>query len=177
VIGWIGSPSTQNYVVNIAQALISQCQKHNVRLLLVGASADIANEFPGVDVEVVPWSESSEADLIARMDIGIMPLPDGLWENGKCGYKLIQYMACAIPVIASPVGVNVDIVGANQCGLLAANGAEWKVALDKLLESRAQRLELGRAGRQAVESWYSLSVQAPILANIFIQSVTVLESA
>jgi glycosyltransferase involved in cell wall biosynthesis len=177
VIGWIGSPSTQNYVVNIAQALISQCQKHNVRLLLVGASADIANEFPGVDVEVVPWSESSEADLIARMDIGIMPLPDGPWEKGKCGYKLIQYMACGIPVIASPVGVNVDIVGTNRCGMLAARAAEWDAALDKLLESPAQRLELGRAGRKAVENWYSLAVQAPILAGIFAQSMAVPESA
>ncbi|MEX1214263.1 glycosyltransferase family 4 protein [Saccharospirillum sp.] len=177
VIGWIGSPSTQGYVVDIARALTSQCQKHNARLRLVGASANIANEFPGVDVEVVPWSEASEAELIAGMDIGIMPLPDGPWEKGKCGYKLIQYMACAIPVIASPVGVNVDIVGANQCGLLAANAAEWEVALDKLLESTVQRQELGRAGRQAVESWYSLSVQAPILANIFMQSVIEPESA
>lgn len=177
VIGWIGSPSTQRYVCDIQQALTSLCQKHNARLLLVGASADIATEFPGLDVEVVPWSEASEAELIAQMDIGIMPLPDGLWEKGKCGYKLIQYMACGIPVIASPVGVNVDIVGASQCGLLAANAAEWEAALAKLLESPAQRLQLGRAGRQAVENWYSLSVQAPVLASIFTQSMTVPESA
>jgi glycosyltransferase involved in cell wall biosynthesis len=177
VMGWIGSPSTQRYVVDIAQTLTSLCQKHDARLLLVGASANIATEFPGLDVEVVPWSEASEAELIAQMDIGIMPLPDGPWEKGKCGYKLIQYMACGIPVIASPVGVNVDIVGASQCGLLAANAAEWEAALAKLLESPAQRLQLGRAGRQAVENWYSLSVQAPVLASIFTQSMTVPESA
>ena len=176
VIGWIGSPSTQRYVVDIARALTSLCQKHKARLLLVGVSGDIASEFPGLDVEVVSWSEASEADLIAQMDIGIMPLPDGPWEKGKCGYKLIQYMACGIPVIASPVGVNVDIVGASQCGLLAANVAEWEVALDKLLESPKQRLQLGRAGRQAVENQYSLAIQAPVLARILTQSVTVPES-
>ncbi len=177
VIGWIGSPYTQSYVADIAWALTSLCQKHNARLMLVGASADIATKFPGLDVEVVPWSEASEAEVIAGMDIGIMPLPDGPWERGKCGYKLIQYMACGIPVIASPVGVNVDIVGASQCGLLAANLAEWEVALDKLLESPKQRLQLGRAGRQAVENQYSLAVQAPVLARILTQSMTVPEPA
>jgi glycosyltransferase involved in cell wall biosynthesis len=80
-------------------------------------------------------------------------------------------------VIASPVGVNVDIVGASQCGLLAANVAEWEVALAKLLESPKQRLQLGRAGRQAVGNQYSLAVQAPVLAGIFTQSMTVPESA
>ncbi|MEQ6917340.1 glycosyltransferase family 4 protein [Halomonas aquatica] len=176
VIGWIGSPSTQRYVVDIAWAFSSLCQKHNARLLLVGASANITSEFPGLDVEVVSWSEESEAELIAQMDIGIMPLPDGSWEKGKCGYKLIQYMACGVPVIASPVGVNVDIVAASQCGLLAANVAEWEVALDKLLESPKQRLQLGRAGRLAVENQYSLAVQAPVLARILAQSMTVSES-
>ncbi len=170
VIGWIGSPSTQRYVTDIAQVLTSQCEKHNARLLLVGASVDIAPEFTGLDVEVAPWSEASEAELIAQMDIGIMPLPDGPWEKGKCGYKLIQYMACGIPVIASPVGVNVDIVRTIQCGLLAANTAEWKAALVQLLESSALRYQLGRAGRQAVENRYSLQVQAPVLARIFTQS-------
>jgi len=173
VIGWIGSPSTQCYVADIAQALTSLCQTHNARLLLVGASVDIATEFPGIDVEVVPWSETSEAELIAQMDIGIMPLPDGPWEKGKCGYKLIQYMACGIPVIASPVGVNVDIVGTSQCGLLAANVAEWEAALTQLLESPGLRQQLGKAGRQAVEDKYSLQVQAPVLAGIFTQSMIV----
>jgi glycosyltransferase involved in cell wall biosynthesis len=177
VIGWIGSPSTQNYVVDIALTLTSLCKTHSARLLFIGASADIASKFPGIDVEVVPWSEGSEAELIAQMDIGIMPLPDSPWEKGKCGYKLIQYMACGIPVIASPVGVNADIVGTSQCGLLAANAAEWEAALAQLLESTALRHQLGRAGRNAVENRYSLQVQAPVLARIFTQSITVAESA
>jgi glycosyltransferase involved in cell wall biosynthesis len=176
VIGWIGSPSTQRYVTDIAQTLTSLCQKYDARLLLIGASADIVSKFPGLNVEVEPWSEASEVELIARMDIGIMPLPDGPWEKGKCGYKLIQYMACGIPVIASPVGVNVEIVGTFHCGLLADNLAEWEATLTQLLESKALRHQLGRAGRQAVEDRYSLQVQAPILAGIFTQSMTVLGS-
>ncbi|MDF1583973.1 MAG: glycosyltransferase family 4 protein [Methyloprofundus sp.] len=177
VIGWIGSPSTQNYVADIAQVLTMLCQKYDARLLLVGASVDIATEFPNINVKVAHWCEDSEAELIAQMDIGIMPLPNGPWEKGKCGYKLIQYMACGIPVVASPVGVNVDIVGESQCGLLADNIAEWEDALAQLLESSVLRLQLGRAGRKAVENKYSLQVQAPILADIFTQSMTIVESA
>jgi len=171
VIGWIGSPSTQNYVVDIAQALTSLCQTYQARLLLIGASVDVATKFPGLDLEVVPWSETTEAELIAQLDIGIMPLPDGPWEKGKCGYKLIQYMACAVPVIASPVGVNVEIVQASRCGLLASNVAEWEAALAQLLQSPAQRHQLGIAGRQTVETTYSLQVQAPVLASIFKESI------
>lgn len=167
VIGWIGSPSTQKFVLGIRDALIKVCQVHNARLMLVGAAPQIVGEFPGLQVEVVPWSEESEAELISLMDIGIMPLPDGPWEKGKCGYKLIQYMACAVPVIASPVGVNVDIVTSSYSGLLAGSLVEWENALSHLLASPKQRRVMGMAGRKAVENNYSLRVQAPILIRIF----------
>lgn len=76
-------------------------------------------------------------------------------------------MACAVPVIASPVGVNIDIVNDSQCGLLAEDSAQWESALLQLLESPDQRSLLGNAGRKAVENRYSLQVQAPILHQIF----------
>ncbi|MDY7219411.1 glycosyltransferase family 4 protein [Denitrificimonas sp. JX-1] len=167
VIGWIGSPSTQKYVVGIYDALLEVCHKYNARLMLVGASADIALELEGLDVQVLPWSEASESELIRKMDIGIMPLPDGPWEKGKCGYKLIQYMACAVPVIGSSVGVNVDIIEGSKCGLLADTSDEWIIALEVLLSSHKERKKLGNAGREAVETKYSLQVQAPILAHTF----------
>ena len=171
VVGWIGSPITQKFVVDIAETLTEMCQIHNARLVLIGATADIAMKFSGLDAEIIPWSEQREADMIAQLDIGIMPLLDGLWERGKCGYKLIQYMACGVPVIASPVGVNVDIVCRSQCGLLAGTVAEWKVALSQLLESPAQRDQMGRSGVQAVQNKYSLQVQAPFLSRIFNETI------
>lgn len=171
VIGWIGSPSTQKFVLGIREALTKACQVHNARLMLVGASPQIVTEFPGVQVDVVAWSEGSEAEQIRQMDIGIMPLPDGPWEKGKCGYKLIQYMACAVPVIASPVGVNVRIVSGSHSGLLADSLAEWERTLLQLLKSPEQRSALGVAGRKAVEETYSLQVQAPILLQIFNEAI------
>lgn len=165
-IGWIGSPSTEKYVVGIREALVSASQQYCFRLVLMGASSEVVNELPGLDVEVLPWSEDHENDFIQSLDIGIMPLIDGPWEKGKCGYKLIQYMACGVPVIATPVGVNVKIVFDNKCGLLAADLQGWKTSLGQLLSDPIGRQTYGAAGRYAVENEYSLGVQAPRIASI-----------
>lgn len=166
VIGWIGSPSTQKYIIDIKKALSTVCERHSARLLLVGATQDIIKQLPDIQVDVVPWSEENEAQLIQQMDIGIMPLSDGPWEKGKCGYKLIQYMACGVPVVASPVGVNSNIIDDNKCGYLAENEEKWVNSLDALLSSTEHRTTFGKAGRNAVEETYSLQVQVPILAHI-----------
>lgn len=166
IIGWIGSPSTQKYVVDIREALASACRDFNARVLLVGATCDIVSELPGVNTTVLPWSEATEAELINQMSIGIMPLEDGPWERGKCGYKLIQYMASGVPVIASPVGVNVDIVIDNKCGYLAGDSSEWRSAFSTLLESPGLRKALGEAGKEAVMKIYSLQVQGHILKDV-----------
>ena len=112
------------------------------------------------------WSEDSENAFIQGLDVGIMPLVDGPWEKGKCGYKLIQYMACAVPVVATPVGVNVKIVSDNKCGLLAADLQEWEAALNSLLSDAQSRSVFGTAGREAVNNEYCLAVQAPRLRHI-----------
>lgn len=166
VIGWIGSPSTQRYVLEIKSVLEELHRQYGARLVLVGARPELVSQFSELPVEVLPWSEESEAQAIAGFDIGIMPLPDGPWERGKCGYKLIQYMASGRPVVASTVGVNVEIVEGWQCGRLADGQAQWHQALGTLLAAPGERRALGVKGRQAVEQHYSLQVQAPRLAEI-----------
>jgi len=170
VIGWIGSPSTQKYVLEIKQALICACKRYDATLRLVGATTDMAEAFKDIRVEILPWAEDTEAALIRQMDVGIMPLPDGPWEKGKCGYKLIQYMACAVPVIASPVGVNIVLVDANGSGLLAHSEDEWKASLIALLDSSMLRAKKGLAGRDAVEKIFSLQRQAPELVRVLKES-------
>jgi len=166
VIGWIGSPSTQRYVVDIQDALRAVCDKTGARLMLVGATDAVVDQLSGIPVEILPWSEESEAENIAQMDVGIMPLVDGPWEKGKCGYKLIQYMASGVPVVASPVSVNVEIVDGYGCGRLAESTNEWAESLLELLSDADVRKAFGLAGREAVEKRYSLQNQAPILADI-----------
>jgi glycosyltransferase involved in cell wall biosynthesis len=122
-----------------------------------------------VPVESHPWSEDSEGPVLATIHIGIMPLPDEPWERGKCGYKLIQYMACGRPVVASPVGVNQDIVTADT-GLLAADQGAWLAALRRLAADPALRQAMGAAGRRKVESDYSLQATAPRLVQLLLEA-------
>lgn len=166
-VGWIGSPTTQKYVENLLPAFQALAQQQSFRLLLVGATADIAARLPGIDVEVQPWSEDTEAALIREMDIGIMPLEDGPWEKGKCGYKLIQYMASGVPVVASPVGVNPSIVEGAGCGMLASGLDQWKAAFNRLIDNKSLREQLGASGRTAVKDRYSIDSQIAILESCF----------
>lgn len=166
-IGWIGSPSTTKYLEDIAPALASVCEGGRGKVVLIGARAV---ELPGVPVETRPWSEESEVRDLESCDVGIMPLYDGLWEKGKCGLKTIQYMACALPVVVSPVGVNREIVEDGVTGILASSNEEWARALTALRDDKDLRQRLGLAGRKRVQERYSVQVTAPRLASLIIEA-------
>jgi hypothetical protein len=120
----------------------------------------------------VPWSEAEEVAAISACDIGIMPLADGVFERGKCGYKLIQYMACGLPVVASAVGANREIVRHGIDGFLAETEEEWRDALRTLAADPALRARMGAAGRRRVEEAYSLQVAGPRMADILRAAAT-----
>jgi glycosyltransferase involved in cell wall biosynthesis len=168
-IGWIGSPITAPYVGLIRDALIELTMRFGARLVLVGSGGQ--DPLPGVPKEILPWSEDSEVADIQSFDVGIMPLPDGPFEQGKCGYKLVQYMACGLPVIASPVGVNSRIVEQGKTGFLASSTEEWLQALVMLSQNTDMRSDLGKAGRKKVEQEYSLQITAPRLFEILSEAV------
>jgi glycosyltransferase involved in cell wall biosynthesis len=121
-------------------------------------------------MEVRSWSESTEVADIQSFDIGIMPLFDEPWEKGKCGYKLIQYMACGIPVISSPVGINTKIVDDGVDGYLAGNSEEWMSAFKILYDRPQLRKKLGESGRKKIESLYSLQVTSPFFVKLIRES-------
>jgi len=173
-IGWIGSPITAPFMGLIRDALEEVSKNVNARLVLVGAGD--RDPLPGLEKEILPWSEDSEVANIQSFDVGIMPLPDGPFEQGKCGYKLIQYMACGLPVVASPVGVNTRIVEQGKTGFLASSNADWVQALVMLSRDAALRKELGKAGRKKIEQEYSLQVAAPRLLGILTKAASHKES-
>lgn len=161
-IVWVGSPSTATYLHLLAEPLRALSSRIPFVLRVIGAQVDLA----GVNVECIPWQEATEVDMIADCDVGIMPLKDSFWERGKCGYKLIQYMACGLPVVGSPVGANMQIVQDGRNGFLADTGRQWENALRKLLENAALRDEMGRIGRGRVESEYCVQQVASRLAML-----------
>lgn len=166
-IGWIGSPATAKYLASIAPALRHMCAKHDATVRLVG-SGPIALE--GVPLEVLRWSEAGEAADIRSFDVGIMPLPDAPWERGKCGFKLIQYMACAVPVVASPIGANRQIVHHGRNGYLASSQDDWVEALGRMARDPVDRTRMGQEGRRMVEAQYSLQATGPVLARLLAQA-------
>jgi glycosyltransferase involved in cell wall biosynthesis len=168
IVGWIGTPKTSRYLHPLQSVFESLQSRFNVRFAAVGASKESLGDLP---VEPWPWTEDTEVDSIRQFDVGIMPLEDSPWERGKCGYKLIQYMACGLPVVASPVGVNTEIVEPGVNGFLASGNDQWQESLASLLADAESRKEMGKNGRSKVESRYCLQVQAPRLEKLLQQLV------
>ena len=167
-IGWIGAPVTVGYLEAVESALRQVCTEHpETELRIIGAQDPFAGRLP---VTLLPWSEETEVAELQQLDVGIMPLPDEPFERGKCGYKLVQYMGCGLPVVASPVGVNAQIVIPSVNGYLAATEGEWVQALTALCGDAALRFRLGQAGREKVVADYSLQTAAPRLLSL-LQSV------
>lgn len=161
-IGWIGSPVTSRYL-DLVQDTLQQClDAGRTRIVLVGADSEALSTLP---VERVGWNEESEVDSIMSFDVGIMPLDNTPWERGKCGYKLIQYMACGRPILASPVGVNRDIVEHGVNGFLCDTPEEWLQALTLLCRNPELRRSMGEAGRAKVEQLYTLDKIGPKLVE------------
>ena len=166
-MGWIGSPSTAPYLQQLVVPLQQLARERPVRLLVVGGAAP---SIAGVEVIEQPWSLEQEVLLIQQFDVGLMPLPDTPWTRGKCAYKLIQCMACGIPVVASRVGANVEAVPA-ECGLLADSSGEWLAAFRRLASDAELRQRIGAAGRHWVEQRYSLRSAWPVLTGVIQRAV------
>lgn len=165
-IGWSGSSSTVKHFEMLLPLLrkIKEKYGNHVRFKLIGAAA---YTNPMLDVEAVAWTEATEVQQLNTLDIGLMPLPDDDWAKGKCGLKGLSYMACGIPAVMSPVGVNREIIQHGHNGFLAATENEWMSVLCELIENPALRTATGERGRQTVVSGYSVEAQRQNYLNVF----------
>jgi glycosyltransferase involved in cell wall biosynthesis len=165
-IGWCGSGSTLHYLQALTPVFRTLLERRkDVKLRIV---ADARPAFDGIaenQVEFVRWSAEAEVKAIQEMSIGLMPLDDTPWARGKCSFKLLTYMACGVPVVASPVGMNVEVLGAGG-GLAARGHDEWIDAIDSLLGDEEAAKRAGERGRQVVLRDYSLRALTPRLARI-----------
>jgi glycosyltransferase involved in cell wall biosynthesis len=161
VLGWIGTPMTVHYLRAIAPVLAELSKEIPLRLKLVGARAS----FEGLNVECVPWHLESEGALLNSFDIGLMPLDDSEWSRSKCAYKIIQYMAAGVPVVASSVGENRTIVKHGVTGFLASSDTEWLTALRALAQDSNLAHSIGKKARKEAEIHFSRAVVGRTLAR------------
>jgi len=155
VLGWIGSPETASYLIPFLSAF-SRVQRDNITLRLIGFDMNLTYLLSGLKVELVDWNEETEISEMKKFSAGIMPLTDDIWSRGKCGFKLIQYMACKLPVIASPVGANTEIVEDGITGLLATEIQEWVNAIHYLCDNSEKAMQMGLKGYEKFRRHYSL---------------------
>jgi hypothetical protein len=165
-LGWIGSASTARYLARLAPALrrlAAAAPQITWELCTLGGPVP---EIRGLTCRSLRWSEAAERALLARMDVGLMPLPDDAWTRGKCAYKALVYMSAGIPVVADDVGVTATVVGHERGGLVVGSLDDWIAALVDLARDADQRKRMGAEGRRRVEDGYSTRVWAPQLAAI-----------
>lgn len=157
---WLGSASTERYLDAVAPALVEVHRRTGARLTVISAGERPLGALDAM-TDRVAWDGARTDALLAGADCGLMPLPDTPFTRGKCAYKLLQYGAAGLPAVASPVGVNAQVIG--QLGGWAATGTdEWVDALVECLTApEADRRARGRAARQAVEEGYSYAAWAP----------------
>lgn len=156
-IGWTGSPTTIPHFELIEDVLLALKEKYKDQVYYkVIGDPNYTNEKLGV--QGMPWSSETEALDLSELDIGIMPLENDEWSQGKCACKGLQYMALGIPAVLSPVGINSDIITPNENGFLAETKEEWLDVLSQLIDDLSLRKRIGEKGRETVQNHFSSDV-------------------
>ncbi len=163
-IGWTGTHSTLPYLRPLLPLIASLSRDFVFRFRV------ICNQPPDFDLDIldfIPWNKDTEIEDLLALHIGLMPLQDDAWARGKCGFKALQYMSLGIPPVASPVGVNAQIIQTGQNGYCASTPEEWTQALECLLADAALRQRLGEAGRKTVQARFSVQSNRTNFLSIF----------
>ena len=158
-LGWIGSSSTLRGLMEVHGLLEDIGRRHkNIRLKII---ADAAFECLELPVVHKPWAREDEPADLASCDIGISHVPDDVWSRGKCGLKVLQYMACGLPVIANPVGVHNEMIHDGKEGFLCVTHTQWREAVEALVADPDARERMGARAREEVDRRYSTQVWGP----------------
>jgi hypothetical protein len=155
-VGWIGTPGNFPYLETIKNVLLEFLRKNkDAQLLIVSSIPPSFLPFDNKQILFRKWQAEIENELVNKFSVGVMPLPDNDWTRGKCGYKVLQYMACNIPFIASPTGINGSLIEKSQGGLSATTEAEWLLKFQELKDDSQLTTALSKTGRAFVETHYS----------------------
>ncbi len=164
VIGWTGTHSTMPYLEMLLPVLKELSTRRDF-ILKVICNVPPSFDLPGL--KFIVWDKQQEINELNTFDIGIMPLPESQWTKGKCGFKILQYMALEKATVASTVGVNTEIIDHGHNGMLCSTQPEWLVCLEQLILDKELRKSLGVNGRLRVEQKYSVSSNSDNFLELF----------
>lgn len=172
IVGWTGSSTSQTHLEMFAPTLKKMLERRGFELHV---HSDRSPELPGVPFVWHRWTPENEVEVISNFDIGIMPLPDDEWSQGKCSMKALLYMSLGIPTVCSDVGMNREVIMHNKNGFLAANEAEWLEIVERLIDDKCLRAKSGEMARETIIEKYSMKKCADLFGEV-IKSVTALGS-
>jgi glycosyltransferase involved in cell wall biosynthesis len=164
VIGWTGSHTTINYLLEIADSLEILASKHHFVFRVI---SNLPPDFDLPNVDFVKWNQATEMQDLSSFDIGVMPLTDDEWSKGKCGFKALQYMSLGIPTVASDVGVNANIIEDGKNGFLIHTKEDWVIRLTELLTNPVLRSRLGSASKDTVKMEFSVEANQHKYLKLF----------
>ena len=168
IIGWTGQRANYPHLFMLEGVLGRFLEKHSEARVRILSNSPWRPERINPDrVENIQWTPDNEISELYKMHVGIMPLKDDEWARGKCSFKMLQYMAAGLPVIASPVGMNQEVLAAGEIGFSAVEEEQWIEALEALYGDSSLRSRLGAEGRRVVEQHYNADQVARQLAEIF----------
>lgn len=172
VIGWSGSSSGFKYLYAIEPALRVLLNRYpSVLFKVISNSRPIFKTLPLNQVVFELWKPEREAGVLQEFTVGIMPLEDDLWARGKCSFKMLTYMSTGLPVVVSPVGMNLEILDQGPCGFAAKTSDDWVDAISLLLSNTTLACQMGMSGRQIIEARYSRNVIAPKLTQLLMEQI------
>ncbi|MEX8504909.1 glycosyltransferase family 4 protein [Leptothrix ochracea] len=172
VIGWSGSSSGFSYLYSIEKALSRVLDMFpDAVIKIVADKAPVFSILPSSRVVFQKWTPDSEVAAVQSFSVGLMPLHDSPWARGKCSYKMLTYMACGVPCVVSPVGMNVDILGKGCCGLSAVSHDDWVDAIAYIINSGSVADQMGAMGKFIVDNNYSRKIVSPEIIRIIRSSV------
>ena len=163
-IGWLGGRSTGRYLQSIRSALLMSTIGGTGRVHAIGGASDL--RLDGVEMALRQRHDSSVVEELRACDIGVLPLADDHHESLCSRAELLEFMACGIPVVGSPVGLNRRLIDHGRNGFLVATPQQWYAAIQQLRTNPDLRATMGAAARRTVEHQYSLTVIAPRIAGI-----------
>jgi glycosyltransferase involved in cell wall biosynthesis len=167
-IGWIGTSGNMKYLEPMAKSILRATKVvPNAEFHIIADSmASVPQELRSI-THFTPWYPGIEYVEVPKWHVGLMPLHDGKWERGKCAFKLLQYLAAGVPAIASPVGMNIDVLSNQKSGFLAKGSKAWETAIIDILTDDSGAEEMGINGRKLVEEQYSLTVVSTKWRELF----------